>query len=211
MAGANPNSVKILHDEYWLGDEPCIGDRYTRSALQLAVSNDDPSLVAIGLLLDFGADPNWNETTHTKDTGPIYIHSLADLVKCKSYTTETKLTALHLIATRNYCNEEDYDLAYQVVNLLLSKKADPLKTDRYGNTPYALRTNHIAQLNHEYQMHYSSVPRELLCGEISEAENKQLTQLLRNATYGPPKPLNPNELQRDLLIELSGLTSNLGF
>lgn len=205
QAGANPNSVKKLHEEYWIGDESCIGDQYTRSALQIAVTNENPSLVAIGLLLKYGADPNWNKTTHTKDTGPLYMYSLQDLAKCKSIVTETKLTALHLIAKRNYCGQEDYALAYEVVQLLLNNNANPLKTDHLGNTPYTIRVNYIERLNREYRQHYSSISRELLCGEISEQENKLITKLLKEATYGPTKPLDVEQIHRDMLIEISGV------
>ncbi len=140
LAGANPNATEELCEEYTLGDECLVGNGRLHSALQLAVINDKPSTMAVKLLLDFGADPNWNGTTVKQDSCPGMFGRFPETSKMKSTVTVTKKTALHLIADRD-TDGEIAGVLCEIASLLLARSADPLKTDYHGFTPHASRVN----------------------------------------------------------------------
>jgi hypothetical protein len=144
QAGANPNAAKEVLEEYSLGNEVLIGNGRLHSALQLAVMHLNPSLVAVKLLLDFGADANWNGTTVKQDSCPGMFGSFPETNKMKSRVTSTKKTALHLIVEHDLNDQNEAELCH-IVNLLLSRSADPLKTDYEGLTPHAILLSRIRE------------------------------------------------------------------
>ena len=87
LAGANPNATDEVLEEYTLGDEALMGNGRLHSVLQLAVIYHKPSLVAVKLLLDFGADANWNGTTVKQDFCPGMFGPLPQTNKMKSSVT----------------------------------------------------------------------------------------------------------------------------
>lgn len=144
LAGANPNATKEVLEEYSLGEDILVGNGRLHSALQLAVMHQSPSTVAVKLLLDFGADANWNGTTAKADSCPGMFGPFPQTNKMKSSVTPTKKTALHLIAERDLNDDNEAELC-QIVKLLLSRRADPLKTDYQGFTPLAILFSHTRE------------------------------------------------------------------
>lgn len=144
LAGANPNSSKEVLEEYTLGEELLMGNGRLHSALQLVVMRETPLLAAVQLLLDFGADANWNCTTVKQDSCPGMLGPYPDTTKMKSKVTLTKKTALHLIAEHDL-NDQNEEVLCQIAGLLLARNADPLKINYLGFTPHATREKCIRE------------------------------------------------------------------
>lgn len=131
--GADPNSVHECSDEYWSGNEPCIGDPYVLSALQLAVGTYGHEAILMATeLLKQGASANWQEgTTHTTK----YFKRCMTLNELLTNPPQVeiiknKITALHVVV------RGDNSKKNELIRLLVKQgHANPDLGDADGNTP----------------------------------------------------------------------------